>query len=118
MSESNYGLPVPRDGEGELQAVDHEYEWGGQNVQIKIIPPTIAQIREYEKFGTDASVDDMIDVYERHIEEPSIPTDNLTSRELMCYVEGIVDYGTGGGGSDIVQQAQAELEQRETAAGN
>lgn len=106
-----YGLPVPRDRDGELQSVEHTYEWQGHEVTIKLVPPTIADLREYEQFGDETETDDLMKVYERHIVEPSVPTDAVTMRELLCYIEGVIDYGAAGG-SDLVAQAQEALDER------
>lgn len=112
---TDYGLPNIRDSDGELAAVEHTYEWSGQEVTIKLKPPTISQHEEYEQFGDDVAAEKLVEILDRHLVEPDVG-DDPTARELFCYLEGIVDYGTGGGG--MAADVREELEQRASAPGN
>ena len=115
---SEYGLPSVRDKDGELQAVDHTFEWDDDEITIRLLPPTITEQERYEELGEDANAERLREIIDRHLVKPEIPEDeDLTGRELTCYLEGIVDYSVGGG-SDLRQQVSEELERREGAQGN
>jgi hypothetical protein len=116
---SEYGLPGLRDKDGELQAVEHTYEWGGEEITIKLRPPTISEQDDYAELGEEASNEELRGILDDHLVKPEIPEDQeLTGRELLAYVEGIVDFSQGGG-NDVAQAVQEELEQRaEGSAGN
>jgi hypothetical protein len=115
---SEYGLPSVRDKDGELRPVEHTYEWGGEEVTIKLLPPTISQQERYEELGEDVDVERLREIVDTHLVKPDIPDDeSLTSRELFCYLEGIVDYSVGGG-DGMAAEVQAELEKRNEAQGN
>jgi hypothetical protein len=114
---SEYGLPETRDKDGELQAVEHTYEWDGEEVTIKLFPPTISEFESYEDLGMKAGADELQDVVDDHLVKPEIPEDeDLTMRELLCYVEGIVDYSNGG--TPRAAAVQEELEERGRGSGN
>ena len=115
---SEWGLTSERDSEGRRKAVEHEFRYGGEDIKIKLLPPTVSQLDEYEKFGDDTGPSELADVVDEHIVKPEIedPGD-LTIRELLCYVEGIVDYGASGG-NDFVAEARQELEERADDSGN
>ncbi|WP_459191821.1 hypothetical protein [Halosimplex sp. J119] len=110
---SEYGLPDIRDKDGELQAVEHTYEWNGDDVTIKLIPPTIAEYESYEDLGDEAGAGELQEVVDDHLEKPEIAGEPTTA-ELLCYVHGIVDYCNGGGG--FAGEVQEELDQRQDAA--
>lgn len=112
----SYGLPEVRDREGNLQAVDHTFDWGGQSVTIRFRPPTIREVEDLERFGEQKEVDaeELEGVLDEFMIEPAPPSgdEGWTMREVMCYLEGILDYSTGGGGvaGDIREQVEQELE--------
>lgn len=115
---SDYGLPSQRDNEGNLKAVDHEFEYQDQTVAVKLYPPTVSQLEDYEEFGDETGTSELADVVDEHIVKPEIEDrGDLTIRELLCYVEGIVDYGASGG-TDFVEEAREELEARQDEEGN
>lgn len=114
---TDYGLPTPRDSKGDLKGVDHTYEWDGQEVTIKLVPPTISQQEEYEELGEETTADELTEIIDRHLVEPDTSEIDITARELFCYVEGIVDYSIGGG-SDLADEVQEELERRQGESGN
>jgi hypothetical protein len=116
---TEYGLPSTRDKDGELQPVDHSYQWDGDEVTIKLIPPTISEFEEYESMGEETGSSELRDIIDKHLVKPAIPEDeDLTMRELLCYVEGIVDYSEGSS-DEYAEEVQEELEQRQSgAAGN
>lgn len=107
---TDYGLPEARDSEGKLQAVDHTFEFDGDEVTIKLVPPTKGDIEEYEQMDADVSASQIADVLDKHLVKPDLDPEEMTGRELNCYVEGIFDYSTGGG--DFHEAVQAELEKR------
>lgn len=114
---SEYGLPTKRDDEGNLEPVDHEFEWGDQTVTLKLIPPTISQQEEYENLGEETGSDELLEILEEHLVEPD-PTDyDLTAREMLCYVNGIVDYSVGEA-TGMAGDIRAELDARQDAGGN
>jgi hypothetical protein len=115
---TEYGLPDVRDPDsGELQAVDHSYTFDGQDVTIQLVPPTISQFEEYEQMGTDVDVDELFVVVDEHLVKPEIDRKDATVRELTCYLQGIIDYGVGGG-SNFMQGVRRELEERDGGPGN
>lgn len=114
---SEYGLPTKRDESGNLEAVDHTYQWGGDEVTIKLVPPTISQQEEYENLDEDTSSSELTEIVDRHLVEPDTSEMELTARELLCYVQGIYEYSVGeaeGMASDV----QAELDERAGDGGN
>lgn len=111
---TEYGLPTPRDSTGRLKPVDHTYDWGDHEVTIKLIPPTISQQEDYEELGTETSSEDLREILEDHLVEPDISEMDLTARELLCYVEGIVDYSVGDA-RGMAAEVQEELEARQSA---
>lgn len=115
---SDWGLPSQRDSDGKLRPVEHEYEYQGESVKIKLFPPTVSQLEGYEEFGDETGVSELADVVGEHIVKPEIEDPSeLTIRELMCYVQGIIDFGASGG-SDFVEDAREELEARQDGEGN
>lgn len=114
---SEYGLPTPRDSNGNLKPVDHAFEWSGQEITIKLVPPTISQQEAYEELGMDTSAADLAEVLEDHLVEPDPNEFDFTARELLCYVEGIVDYSTGDI-DGVAAEVREEIEEREGAEGN
>jgi hypothetical protein len=113
---TDYGLPTVRDEQGDLQAVEHTFDYAGQEVTIKLVPPTISQQEEYEEMGEDVDADALRELLDEHLVEPDVSAaEDLTMREVMCYVEGIVDYSTGGG---MAADVREELEQRDRSGGN
>lgn len=113
---SEYGLPTNRDSDGELKPVDHTYEYAGDTITIKMVPPTITQQDEYEDLGAEVAFEDLNEIVERHIVKPDVENVELTTREVMCYLHGINDYGLNGG--SMAQAVQEELEQRSEGEGN
>jgi len=104
-----YGLPDTRDEDGGRKAVDHTFEWGGQEITIKLLPPTIAQQQEYEELGEEADAEALAEILDEHLVKPDV--DDPTTRELFCYLEGIVDYGVSGGG-EVADEVREEIEER------
>jgi hypothetical protein len=107
---SEYGLPDVRDKDGELQAVDHTYDWNGDEITIKLVPPTISEFEEYQDLGEDASSEELMPAVEDHLVKPEIDGDP-TMAELLCYVNGIVDYCTGNSG--YAEEVREELDERQ-----
>jgi len=114
---SEYGLPGVRDKDGDLREVEHTYEWDGEEITIKILPPTTAQLERYENFGDDVDADKLRDVVDEHLVKPDIPEDkDLTARELFCYMEGVMDHAQGSTG--LAEEVREEIEARSESAGN
>lgn len=113
---TEYGLPNRRDSEGNRKAQEHSYEWNGQEITIKIIPPSVAQAEEYEALGDDIAPTEMAEIVNKHVEKPQIEAEDMGMDELLCYAEGIFDYVQGG--DDFEAAVDAELEQRESGEGN
>lgn len=114
MPEKQYGLTDERDSDGNRKAVEHSYEWDGQDIHIKLIPPTISEIEEYEEFGEEMPASKLRDVIDDHIVKPEV--EDPTMREVMCYIEGIIDYA--GEGNELANAAQEELESRSNTGKN
>lgn len=107
-----YGLPDPReDDDSGLKGVDHEFEWNGETVSIRLVPPTLNQLQGYQDMGANADVDELKDILERHIVKPEKDPGDMTMREVNCYIDGILDYSNDGGG-DLMQEVREELEER------
>lgn len=115
---TQYGLPGIRENDGSRKKVDHTFEWDGQEVTIRLIPPTISQHEEYEELGEEATAGQLASILDRHLVKPDVG-DDPTARELFCYLEGIIDYGVGGGG-ELGDEVRDELEARQAtgAEGN
>jgi len=112
---SDYGLPDLRDKDGELQEAEHTYQWDGQEITIKLIPPTISEYDQYVTLGEDADEDELRGIVDDHLVKPEIPSDqDLTMRELLCYTQGIVGYCRGDSG--IAAEIRDELEERQDEA--
>jgi hypothetical protein len=112
---SDYGLPDLRDKDGELQEAEHTYQWDGQEITIKLIPPTISEYDEYVSLGEDADESELRRIVDDHLVKPDIPEDeDLTMRELLCYTQGIVAYCRGSSG--IAAEIRDELEERQDEA--
>lgn len=107
MADTQYGLPEARNPDGSLKAVEHTFEWGGQDVTIKLTPPTDSQVQEYEALGDEASMDELRKIVDRHVEAPQY--DEYTMRELNCFITGIMDHAAGG---EMGEAIQAEIEAR------
>lgn len=115
MSKTNqYGLPSLRGEDNQLVPVDHTFEWNGEQVRIKLLPPTIRQVTEYEKLGTDVDVDRLEEIVDQHIVEPDMPASEMSMHEINCYIYGIQDHGAGGGEADLMEQVRNELESRDS----
>jgi len=112
----DYGLPTQRDAEGNLQAVEHTFEFDDQEVAIKLVPPTFTQLEAYEDMGENVSTDELRTIIDEHLVKPDHNPGEMTVREVQCYVQGIVDYNADD--SDLAQAAQEELAERESAPGN
>ena len=112
---SEWGLTSERNSDGDRKAVEHEYEYQGEDVKIKLLPPTVSELEEYEELGEDTDTSELAEIVDRHIVKPEV--DDPTIRELLCYVEGIASYGASGG-NDFVAEARKELEERADESGN
>ncbi|MFW5896336.1 MAG: hypothetical protein ACOCUA_03025 [archaeon] len=116
-----YGLPTPRDeATGELLPDEHTFEWetAGDvlDVTIRLIPPTLEQLERYQDLGDDVGVEQLREVVETHIIQPDIPASDMTVREINCYIYGIIDYGSDGGGSKM-DEIRRMVEEREGRSG-
>jgi len=112
---TEYGLPSVRDKNGELQAVEHAFTFGGQDITIKLLPPTISEFEEFEEFADKADVDPdkLEDIVRRHIIKPDIPEDkSLTFREITAYAKGIQDFSAGGSG--VTEEIAEQLDELES----
>lgn len=108
---SDYGLPTQRTGDdNNPDPVDHTFEWDGDEVTIKLVPPTLGQIKRYENLGDDVGIEALEEIVDDHIEKPEIPAENMTMEEINCYVNGILDHGQNGGG-DLTDEAQQYLDE-------
>ena len=112
---SEWGLTSERNSKGERKPVEYEYEYQGEEVRVKLLPPTVSELEEYEELGEDTGAGELAEIVDKHIVKPEV--DDPTIRELFCYVEGIVSYGASGG-NDFVAEARKELEERADESGN
>lgn len=109
---SEYGLTSLRDADGELQAVDHSYEWGGQEVTIKFVPPTLSQQEQLEDLDDDAAADKLEELLDRHMVKPSVPeNESWTAREMWCYITGIMRWSMGEDGG-LGEELESEIDER------
>lgn len=142
-----YGLSTPRDENNELLPVEHTFPFDGEYdddvdewvespewVTIRLIPPTLSQLKEYRELGEDVQededaddaeliekdddhLDDFKNIIDRHVIEPAIPADDMTIREINCYISGVVDYGKNGGGARMERRRQ-QLANENSGQGN
>ena len=114
MTDKEYGLPGFRDSEGNRKPQEHSYQYKDQPVNIRLIPPTVSEIEEYEDMGEDVGREKLQDVFDRHVLKPEVSdVGELTIDELKAYVQGIIDYAQDG--NDLAVAARDELEDRATA---
>lgn len=115
---SDYGLPIARDDDDNPEAVDFEYEWGGADVKIKLIPPTLEQIQQFRQQaradGGDA-LEQARELIDDHVVKPAIPKDKLTEREANCFLDGILAYGDEGGGP-MMDEVRDDIDERQDAS--
>lgn len=117
-SDTRYGLPSPRDKDGELLPVEHTYDWQGQEVTIKAVPPTVSELDGYENLGFETSFGDLYEIVDKHLLKPELPSqDDTSGRELSCYLQGIMNIG-GGDGVDFAEAARDALDERASDSGN
>lgn len=109
---SEYGLTQPRDDDGDPEPVDHTYEWDGEEVTIELVPPTLEQLKEYRDLGTDADMEELEKIVDRHVIKPEMPAAEMTEREVTCYMFGLRDYSESGGG-ERMQQVREAITERE-----
>jgi len=113
---TDYGLPGHRDSEGNLKPTDHTFDWNGQDVTIRILPPTLSQIDEIENLPEDVSADVMEEHLTDIVVKPEV--EDMTVPEMNAFIQGVMDYAYSGG-TALAQEARAELDEREAeAAGN
>lgn len=113
---TDYGLATPRNSDGSPKPTDYTYEYDGDDIMIKLIPPTFTDMEAYQNLGADASGDELRGILDDHIVKPETDPEDMTMREVNCYIYGIKQYGSGG--TDQMQQAIEELEKRQNAEGN
>jgi len=114
---TDYGLTGLRDKDGEIQPVDYTYEWNGQEITIKLRPPTIAEQEEIEQLDDDAPAGELEDLLSRHILKPEIK-DSWTTREMWAYIEGLMRWSMGDDAGDLADELADELEKRDQSSGN
>lgn len=113
-----YGLPTPRSNDGEREPVEFTFDWNGQSVTIVAIEPTVAELNRYENLGEEASFETLYDIVDDHLVQPEIGSmDDLTGSELICYLTGIKQLGVMGG-TDLAQDVNEALSEREATPGN
>lgn len=114
---TQYGLTDERNSDGSRKAVKHSYEFDGQDITVKLLPPTISEVEEYEQLQEkeEPEASELREIIHRHIKKPEI--DDPTMREVQCYVQAILDYSLGGG-NELAEMAEAELEKRDGSEGN
>lgn len=116
MSSTQYGLTDERNSDGSRKEVEHTYDFEGQEVTVKLLPPTISEVEEYERLEAkdEIDADKLKEIVREHIKKPEI--NDPTMREVRCYVQAILDYSHGGG--ELAEMAEAELEKRDGSTGN
>lgn len=117
---SEYGLPGVRDKDGELQSVEHTFRFDGDEIDIKLRPPTITEYEDLEELmdEDDVEPDELEAVARDYLVKPDIPEDeSLSFRETVAYIHGIMDHAAGGSG--VHEEIQEELEElQQEQAGN
>lgn len=109
---TEYGLAGLRDKDGELQTVEYSFEWSGQEITLKIRPPTLSEQQALEDLGDDASADELQTILDRHIVKPDVAGD-YTTREMWAYVEGLMRFSMGED-NDLADQVANELDARQS----
>lgn len=125
-----YGLVVPTDDSGYPAPIDHSYTPeselaqqylpdGQDEVTIQVRPPVLEEFARYEEYGQgQASVDDLREVLERHLIEPSDkPVERMTLPEVFTYVEGVMSVSVEGGAGDMMDEVGEHIEARQTGNG-
>jgi hypothetical protein len=110
---SEYGLAGLRDADGTRQPVEHTYEYAGDEVTIKFIPPTLNEVDEIEERmqDDDLDVEEIQQPLDDYLIEPSIPDgEGWTLREFDAYITGIYEWSMGAEG--IHAEVRDELEER------
>jgi len=117
---TEYGLTGLRDGDGNRQPVEHTFEYSGDKVTIKFIPPTLNEVDDIEEMmqDDDLDVDEIQQPLDDYLVKPSLPDDDgWTLREFDAYISGIYEWSMGAEG--IHSEVREELEERENGtAGN
>jgi hypothetical protein len=113
---TEYGLPGHRDNDGNRKPVDYTFEWNGDDVSIRILPPTLSEMDYIEQLPEDVDPDTLRDAIIDILVEPELD-DNPTTTEIFAYMVGIQQYAYSGG-SPIAQEAREELDRRGDDAGN
>lgn len=101
-----WGLRNVRNPDGSRKVQEHNYEFQGEEINIKLIPPTAEQLDEYEGKEEDMSATELAEIVDRHIVKPEIENPGeYTMVELNAYVQGILDFSAG---DEELNQALAE----------
>ncbi|WP_089650089.1 hypothetical protein [Halobacterium hubeiense] len=113
---TEYGLPGHRDSDGNRQPTDHTFEWDGDEVTIRLLPPTLSEVDAIENLPEDVDPETLRETISEPLVEPELAEDP-TMPEVMVCMTGIMDYAYNGG-SQLVREARSELDDREGDAGN
>lgn len=107
---TDYGITKERDSEGNRKPIDHTFEFGGEEVTIQIMPPTISEVEELEQLENEDEIDAsrLNEMLSEFIIKPEV--DDPTMKEANAFAEGLMDYVSGG--TELAQAAQEELESR------
>jgi len=107
---TEYGLPTSRDNEGNRKPVDHSYEYDGDDITIKLLPPTISEIEEYENLDDNVNAAQLRDILDTHLVRPE--QEDYTIDELWAYYSGILEYALDGNTSELAAEAEQRLDER------
>lgn len=109
-----------KDGKLKTETVAVEFEDGYKRMEIRA--PTIFVISMADTFGDDVPVEKFADIYEDMVADPELTADEWRQGDMVAYVDLIGPVMRRIGRifqSDLVNQAEASIEERsEAAAGN
>ena len=118
---TDYGISGLRDADGERKVVEHTHQFDGEDVTIKFVPPTIAEVDDLEELleQEDLSPADIQQPLNDYLVEPTIPDgEDWTLREFNCYIEAIYSWSLGQADHTAPAEIEAELDAQPETEGN
>lgn len=107
QNEKQYGLPTSAD-----ETVEHTTSYQGTEFTVRLRPPTISEMDEYENPGEELTWSQLYDRADKHLEKPELPPEDETpSTHILAYNQAIQEVGMMGA-SDFDQDVISEIEER------
>lgn len=106
---TRYGLPSVRDRDGNLKPVDYTFTYRGEEVTVRIVPPTAAEVDQYESLD-DPTATHLAEIVCNHIVKPDYDDpEELTMAEITCYSQGILTFHGGDGADELADALDERL---------